>query len=59
MNWYWEHNKNQQNVTISTHTIVHTYMGASIVKDVADLPISIFNKKQSKQALQKTSIIYH
>ena len=38
--------KNEKIVIWSTHTIVHPYLGVSLLKYVADKPTIIFNNKK-------------
>ena len=54
-NCYWD--KNQQQVTIvPTHTIVHPCIEIMVVKYFQDIPRSVFNINQSRQALQIRTI---
>ena len=44
-NWYWQQNIMKQGVILSTRAIVHPCLEVSAIKNVADIPRSIRNKK--------------
>ena len=44
-NWYWEEHVNKYSVIISTSNIVHQCLNVATIKEVADIPCSLCNKK--------------
>ena len=48
-NYYWDHKKQQQVIIVPTWTIAHPCIDVVAVKDVHDIPKSIFNRNNSKR----------
>ena len=55
-NWYCRQKENERNVIISTSTLFHPCLDVLVIKYVADIPLSICNKKQSHQYIQLQNI---
>ena len=51
-NWYWKQLGTKESVIIVTRTIVHPCLDVSTIKDVADTPRSLCNKKQARKAVK-------
>ena len=49
-------NSQKQSIIISTGTISHTCLEVSDIKHIVDIPRSICNKKQARQAVQSQPI---
>ena len=46
-------NRKKHSVIISTHTVVHTCIYVSVIKDGSDIPMIICNSKQACQSVQR------
>ena len=57
-NWYWDHKQQQQVIIIPTRTIVHPCLDVLEVKYVHDIAISVNNRNQAKQDLQRHPIFW-
>ena len=47
---------NRHSVIISDRDIVHILLDVANIKDVSDLPHSLYNKKQAQQSVQRYQI---
>ena len=52
-NWYWGPENDQKNLIVSTHTILHPYTYVSEIKDVADIPIIVYNSNKAQDSLPR------
>ena len=55
---FWQKNVTKQSVIISNRTIVHPFLDESAIKDIADIPRSVWNKKTSTPVYTETISLY-
>ena len=53
--WYWK-KKHDKPIIVTTHTILHLCLDVMVVKYFHYIPISVCNRNQAKQALQRHPI---
>ena len=56
INWYWDHKNQQEVIIVPTQNFVHPCLDVVAVKYDHDIPKGVFNRNNSKQALQKHPI---
>ena len=55
-NWHWQQFGTKESVIIETHNTVHPCLDVSTIKYDADIPISLWNKKQAQKSVQRHPI---
>ena len=51
-NWYWKQQSPQQNIIVTTCTIIHPYLDDFIITDVQDTPKTVCNRIQELKVTQ-------
>ena len=50
--WYWKEQSLQQNIIVSTCTILHPCLDVFIITDVQDIPKTVCNSIQERKSIQ-------
>ena len=56
-NWYWKQQPLQQNIIISTCTILHLRLDVITIRYAQEIPNNICNRIQAKKPIQRSTII--
>ena len=55
-NLYWKQQSLQQNIIVTTRTILHPCLDVVRIKDVQDIPKTVCNRIKAKKSIQRHTI---